>query len=305
MPRASGDSPHQRCDVHHRVGFAPRKWGFTSTRARTRKNGKVCPAQVGIHRRSGATGRSERCLPRASGDLPDQGDAQGHSRSFAPRKWGFTVTDLDALLKQKVCPAQVGIHRNARFEKSLFAVSSGSSGKIEPQRSSFEERGNSQVAEAPKASGHPFGQLDQPVDCFDGAVGDPALEKGDDCPPRSHWMVSESLRKRASRLRSAHRHQPLRSSRREEIRGRRRSWQGKGRWKAASLPRSIRLRSASTEPVLWTRRPCVSLTSGSLPRSGHSQAVFGHHLNIRKDAVGKWERGGRRPDGSLPKHHLI
>lgn len=28
-----------------------------------------------------------------------------------------------------------------------------------------------------------------------------------------------------------------------------------------------------------------------------SQPVFAHYLNVRKDAVSKWERGEKRPDG--------
>jgi putative transcriptional regulator len=32
-----------------------------------------------------------------------------------------------------------------------------------------------------------------------------------------------------------------------------------------------------------------------------SQPVFAHYLNVRKDAVSKWERGEKRPDGSSLK----
>lgn len=32
-----------------------------------------------------------------------------------------------------------------------------------------------------------------------------------------------------------------------------------------------------------------------------SQPVFAHYLNVRKDAVSKWERGEKRPDGPLLK----
>jgi putative transcriptional regulator len=32
-----------------------------------------------------------------------------------------------------------------------------------------------------------------------------------------------------------------------------------------------------------------------------SQPVFARYLNVRKDAVSKWERGERRPDGSSLK----
>jgi putative transcriptional regulator len=37
-----------------------------------------------------------------------------------------------------------------------------------------------------------------------------------------------------------------------------------------------------------------------------SQPVFAHYLNVRKDAVSKWERGEKRPDGpSLKLLHLV
>jgi putative transcriptional regulator len=37
-----------------------------------------------------------------------------------------------------------------------------------------------------------------------------------------------------------------------------------------------------------------------------SQPVFAHYLNVRKDAVSKWERGEKRPDGpSLKLLNLI
>ncbi len=32
-----------------------------------------------------------------------------------------------------------------------------------------------------------------------------------------------------------------------------------------------------------------------------SQPVFAHYLNVRKDAVSKWERGEKRPNGSSLK----
>src|SRR6267142_1766391 len=32
-----------------------------------------------------------------------------------------------------------------------------------------------------------------------------------------------------------------------------------------------------------------------------SQPVFAHYLNVRKDAVSKWERGEKRPDGPVVK----
>ena len=32
-----------------------------------------------------------------------------------------------------------------------------------------------------------------------------------------------------------------------------------------------------------------------------SQPVFAHYLNVRKDAVSKWERGEKRPDGTALK----
>jgi putative transcriptional regulator len=37
-----------------------------------------------------------------------------------------------------------------------------------------------------------------------------------------------------------------------------------------------------------------------------SQPVFAHYLNVRKDAVSKWERGDKRPDGpSLKLLNLV
>src|SRR5206468_7571028 len=37
-----------------------------------------------------------------------------------------------------------------------------------------------------------------------------------------------------------------------------------------------------------------------------SQPVFAHYLNVRKDAVSKWERGVKRPDGpSLKLLNLV
>lgn len=37
-----------------------------------------------------------------------------------------------------------------------------------------------------------------------------------------------------------------------------------------------------------------------------SQPIFAHYLNVRKDAVSKWERGEKRPDGpSLKLLNLV
>jgi|SRR5579872_3196513 len=37
-----------------------------------------------------------------------------------------------------------------------------------------------------------------------------------------------------------------------------------------------------------------------------SQTVFAHYLNVRKDAISKWERGEKRPDGpSLKLLNLV
>ncbi|ROP81331.1 Xre family transcriptional regulator [Stella humosa] len=36
-------------------------------------------------------------------------------------------------------------------------------------------------------------------------------------------------------------------------------------------------------------------------REAVSQSVFAQYLNVRKDAVSKWERGEKRPDGSSLK----
>jgi putative transcriptional regulator len=37
-----------------------------------------------------------------------------------------------------------------------------------------------------------------------------------------------------------------------------------------------------------------------------SQPVFAHYLNVRKDAISKWERGEKRPDGpSLKLLNLV
>ena len=37
-----------------------------------------------------------------------------------------------------------------------------------------------------------------------------------------------------------------------------------------------------------------------------SQPVFAHYINVRKDAVSKWERGEKRPDGpSLKLLNLV
>lgn len=41
-------------------------------------------------------------------------------------------------------------------------------------------------------------------------------------------------------------------------------------------------------------------------RENVSQPVFAHYLNVRKDAVSKWERGEKRPDGpSLKLLNLV
>jgi DNA-binding transcriptional regulator YiaG len=41
-------------------------------------------------------------------------------------------------------------------------------------------------------------------------------------------------------------------------------------------------------------------------RKQMSQPVFAHYLNVRKDAVRKWERGEKRPDGpSLKLLNLV
>lgn len=41
-------------------------------------------------------------------------------------------------------------------------------------------------------------------------------------------------------------------------------------------------------------------------RENVSQPMFAHYLNVRKDAVSKWERGDKRPDGpSLKLLNLV
>jgi putative transcriptional regulator len=56
--------------------------------------------------------------------------------------------------------------------------------------------------------------------------------------------------------------------------------------------------------------PVESLTAEEIralrEREQVSQPVFAHYLNVRKDAVSKWERGEKRPDGpSLKLLNLI
>jgi putative transcriptional regulator len=56
--------------------------------------------------------------------------------------------------------------------------------------------------------------------------------------------------------------------------------------------------------------PVEPLTSEEIralrEREQVSQPVFAHYLNVRKDAVSKWERGERRPDGpSLKLLNLV
>ena len=59
---------------------------------------------------------------------------------------------------------------------------------------------------------------------------------------------------------------------------------------------------------------CLSLVEPLTPeqiraireREQVSQPVFAHYLNVRKDAVSKWERGEKRPDGpSLKLLNLV
>ncbi len=56
--------------------------------------------------------------------------------------------------------------------------------------------------------------------------------------------------------------------------------------------------------------PVESLTPEEIralrEREQVSQPVFAHYLNVRKDAVSKWERGEKRPDGpSLKLLNLV
>lgn len=56
--------------------------------------------------------------------------------------------------------------------------------------------------------------------------------------------------------------------------------------------------------------PVASLTPDEIralrEREQVSQPVFAHYLNVRKDAVSKWERGEKRPDGpSLKLLNLV
>jgi putative transcriptional regulator len=56
--------------------------------------------------------------------------------------------------------------------------------------------------------------------------------------------------------------------------------------------------------------PVVSMTPGEIralrEREQVSQPVFARYLNVRKDAVSKWERGEKRPDGpSLKLLNLV
>src|SRR6185437_13597329 len=56
--------------------------------------------------------------------------------------------------------------------------------------------------------------------------------------------------------------------------------------------------------------PVEPLTPGEIrelrEREQVSQPVFAHYLNVRKDAVSKWERGEKRPDGpSLKLLNLV
>jgi putative transcriptional regulator len=56
--------------------------------------------------------------------------------------------------------------------------------------------------------------------------------------------------------------------------------------------------------------PVVSLTPEEIralrEREQVSQPVFAHYLNVRKDAVSKWERGEKKPDGpSLKLLNLV
>ncbi len=111
LPRASGDSPSFMPMRPDGTMFAPRKWGFTEPSEPAWRRGSVCPAQVGIHQARHRSGLLSACLPRASGDSPDEAETGPRSGLFAPRKWGFTLAPWLRLASSQVCPAQVGIHR--------------------------------------------------------------------------------------------------------------------------------------------------------------------------------------------------
>jgi putative transcriptional regulator len=56
--------------------------------------------------------------------------------------------------------------------------------------------------------------------------------------------------------------------------------------------------------------PVEPLTPGQIrelrERENVSQPVFAHYLNVRKEAVSKWERGEKKPDGpSLKLLNLV
>ena len=58
--------------------------------------------------------------------------------------------------------------------------------------------------------------------------------------------------------------------------------------------------------VVFTEQRLTKEIRALRQREQVSQPVFAHYLNVRKDAVSKWERGEKRPDGpSLKLLNLV
>ncbi len=70
LPRASGDTPFSRKTTRGLRSAAPRKWGYTLFRTRSKSGSSGCPAQVGIHLWKIGACLGTSGLPRASGDTP-------------------------------------------------------------------------------------------------------------------------------------------------------------------------------------------------------------------------------------------
>ena len=89
---------------------APRRWGYTGYASCGTRFQRVCPTQVGIHRRIRSIESLSRCLPHAGGDTPYETYERHCAARSAPRRWGYTVAKPETADDSQVCPTQVGIH---------------------------------------------------------------------------------------------------------------------------------------------------------------------------------------------------
>src|SRR5699024_10657977 len=110
-PHARGDGPSSYSSAKGQDWQAPRTWGWTADRHRSRRVAAAGPTHVGMDRARTAELASASRRPHARGDGPYTGSLSAGLHRQAPRTWGWTGQERRNWHRLHAGPTHVGMDR--------------------------------------------------------------------------------------------------------------------------------------------------------------------------------------------------